>query len=391
VNRAVLVGLLVVGLTISHASGVWAGRASVRTPFRREVANIEYFRGRLVPDSSQIDGDAHSAGGMIWRGYVAYGPTRPYPFTARYINGLPVAVTLADGSTPHLYLYPGGPGTRSFHLTMPPRSSVDRLESERSSLLRIVLESGEGTDKPPGYRAQLVYARTGWFSVQGDSFRAFLYDGDQDGVYSRDHDDGIFVDLNCDRSVEVDGMSTEFGPFSVPFQLGGTMFSVSAVHPDGDWIDVTELGLVKDQARPAVGAAAPQIECLAYDGRPIRLADYVGKVTLLYFWASWCSACRFQAPDLRDLYREFHPRGLEILGFSYDDSASAMRAHLARYRHDWLTYFSSGRRNWEDPIARAYGARGEGVLYLVDREGKYQGSYTRIEEIRSRLTSLLAP
>jgi peroxiredoxin len=232
---------------------------------------------------------------------------------------------------------------------------------------------------------------TGWFSVQGDSFRAFLYDGNQDGVYSLDHGDGIFVDLNRDRSVEVDGMSSEFGPFSVPFQLGGTMFSVSAVHPDGDWIDVAELGMVKDQARPAVGATAPQIECLAYDGRPMRLADYVGKVTLLYFWASWCPTCRFQAPGLRDLYREFHPGGLEMLGFSYDDSASAMRAHLAQYGHDWPTYFSSSRRNWEDPIARAYGARGVGVLYLVDSEGKYQGSYTRIEDIRSRLTSLLAP
>ena len=365
----------------------------MRARFRRDIANVEYFKDHLVPDTSQIHGDAHSADGIRWRGYVAYGSTTPYPFTARYLNGLPVAVTLADGSTPSLYLYPGKPGTRSFHLEMPLRSPVDRPNSERSSSLRIVLEPGDGTDRPPEYRVQIIYAMTGWFPVQGDSFRAFLYDGNQDGVYSRNHGDGdgIFVDLDRDSSVVVDGMSSEFGPFSVPFQLGRTMFSVSAVHPDGDWIDVTELGMVKAQVHPVVGSEAPPVECLAYDGRPMRLADCKGKVTLLYFWTSWCPTCRFQAPSLRDLYREFHPRGLEILGFSYDDSASTMRAHLAHYGQDWLTYFSYGRTNWEDPIARAYGARGFGVVYLVDAEGKYQGSYTRVEDVRSRLTSLLAP
>ena len=387
-NRAIFVGLLAGGVIASNASGVWAGRATVRTFFRREVANIEYFRDRLAPDSSQ-----NSAGGMFWRGYVPYGSgpaASSNPFIVRYLNGLPVAVALTGNSTaadPHLYVHPGRPGTRSFHLAMPLRSSVDHPDS---TLLRIVLEPEEA-DGPPGYRVQLIYARMGWISVQSDSFRAFLYDGNQDGVYSRDHGDGIFVDLNRDRSVEIDGMSPEFGPFSVPFQLGGTMFNVSAVHPEGDWIDVTELGMGKGQERLRVGATAPQIECLSYDGRSMRLADYAGRVTLLYFWASWCSTCRFQAPGLHDLYRDFHPRGLEILGFSYDDSASAMRAHLAKYKHDWLTYSSSGRKNWEDPIARAYEARGVGLLYLVDSDGKYLGSFTRIEDVRSRLVSLLAP
>jgi hypothetical protein len=68
-----------------------------------------------------------------------------------------------------------------------------------------------------------------------------------------------------------------------------------------------------------------------------------------------------------------------------------MRVHLTKYGHDWPTYFASGRTNWEDPIARAYGARGAGILYIVDSEGKFEGSDARVDDIRKRLASLLAP
>ena len=38
---------------------------------------------------------------------------------------------------------------------------------------------------------------------------------------------------------------------------------------------------------PAIGSPAPEIEGEDFDGRPLKLSDYRGKVVVLSFWTSW--------------------------------------------------------------------------------------------------------
>jgi thiol-disulfide isomerase/thioredoxin len=51
--------------------------------------------------------------------------------------------------------------------------------------------------------------------------------------------------------------------------------------------------------------------------RPVRLADYKGKVLLLNFWATWCPPCRTEIPDLIKLQRSYRRQGLRIIGITY--------------------------------------------------------------------------
>jgi thiol-disulfide isomerase/thioredoxin len=39
-----------------------------------------------------------------------------------------------------------------------------------------------------------------------------------------------------------------------------------------------------------------------------------GKVVLFFFWAHWCPDCKRQEPVLRELYEQYHDRGLVIVG-----------------------------------------------------------------------------
>ena len=47
---------------------------------------------------------------------------------------------------------------------------------------------------------------------------------------------------------------------------------------------------------------------------------------LLDFWASWCTACIVEFPQLREAYERFAKRGFEILGMNCDKPEDLQKA-----------------------------------------------------------------
>ena len=62
-------------------------------------------------------------------------------------------------------------------------------------------------------------------------------------------------------------------------------------------------------------------------------ARFKDKVVLLAIGGSWCPNCQDEAPFLVDLYKEFHPQGLEIVGlmFEADDDPALARRHVQTF------------------------------------------------------------
>jgi thiol-disulfide isomerase/thioredoxin len=55
------------------------------------------------------------------------------------------------------------------------------------------------------------------------------------------------------------------------------------------------------------------------NGRKINLSEYRGHPVIVDFWATWCSPCRRQIPELVALYKRYNKtRGLVIIGVSCD-------------------------------------------------------------------------
>jgi thiol-disulfide isomerase/thioredoxin len=48
-----------------------------------------------------------------------------------------------------------------------------------------------------------------------------------------------------------------------------------------------------------------------------------GKVVLIDIFGTWCTSCHEAVPALLALYRDYHPRGLEVVGFGYEVSADS--------------------------------------------------------------------
>jgi thiol-disulfide isomerase/thioredoxin len=84
------------------------------------------------------------------------------------------------------------------------------------------------------------------------------------------------------------------------------------------------------------GRPAPEIEATDLDtGRPVRLADYRGKVVVLDFWGYWCGPCTGRMPQLMELHRKFEGRPLAIV---------ALHDHSVRSRAEYDRKIAAARR-----------------------------------------------
>lgn len=62
---------------------------------------------------------------------------------------------------------------------------------------------------------------------------------------------------------------------------------------------------------------APGFTLVSTKGEKISLSDYVGKVVILDFWATWCGPCRMGVPDLVSIQKEYKDE-VVIIGISLD-------------------------------------------------------------------------
>jgi thiol-disulfide isomerase/thioredoxin len=66
-------------------------------------------------------------------------------------------------------------------------------------------------------------------------------------------------------------------------------------------------------------------------GRPTKLGPYVGKLTLVNLWATWCPPCRDEMPALEQLRKRYRARGFEVVGLSVDHTVKPVLDFLKQH------------------------------------------------------------
>ena len=67
--------------------------------------------------------------------------------------------------------------------------------------------------------------------------------------------------------------------------------------------------------------ALPSVEVKTLDGKAINIQDYAnnGKVTVLSFWATWCSPCKKELDAIAELYPDWRDEhGIEMVAVTID-------------------------------------------------------------------------
>lgn len=138
------------------------------------------------------------------------------------------------------------------------------------------------------------------------------------------------------------------------------------------------------------GRTAPNFALSSLDGRTIRLSELHGKLVVLNFWATWCTPCRSEMPWLTRLYKQYRPKGLEVVGIAMNDPDQAGEVAKVTKRMKVRYTIVMGTES----VGDAYGGvRSLPQTFLIGRDGKVlkntAGSRSQ-KEVEDDIQQLLA-
>jgi thiol-disulfide isomerase/thioredoxin len=122
---------------------------------------------------------------------------------------------------------------------------------------------------------------------------------------------------------------------------------------------------------------------LSLEGKPAppletSLASLKGKPVVLFFWAHWCSDCKYQGPILAQLEREFGAKGLTIVGptqrYGYiaagkDATPEEETKHIDRVRRQFYGMMPDMAVPVSEENFKNFGCSTTPTLVVIDRQG----------------------
>jgi thiol-disulfide isomerase/thioredoxin len=118
--------------------------------------------------------------------------------------------------------------------------------------------------------------------------------------------------------------------------------------------------------------------------------SFLGRVTYLDFWASWCGPCRLSLPALNRLNADFSPDEFAVVAISVDYVDEDALDFLSRYPVDYPVAIDK-----TGDSGRAFAVSGMPSGYLIGRDGLIREVHVGFrkgdeEALRARIAALIA-
>jgi len=137
-------------------------------------------------------------------------------------------------------------------------------------------------------------------------------------------------------------------------------------------------------------SAAPQSTFVLLDGSQQTTADFKGKVTLVNFWATSCTTCVGEMPEVIHTYQKYKDRGFDTLAvaMSYDPPSYVVNFVESRKLPFKVALDNTGQ------VAKAWGdVQLTPSTFIVNKRGEIVKSYVGapdFAELHKLIEKLLA-
>lgn len=113
--------------------------------------------------------------------------------------------------------------------------------------------------------------------------------------------------------------------------------------------------------------AAPQSRFVVLDGSSKTTADFKGKVWLMNFWATSCTTCVAEMPEIVNTYNKYKAKGYDTVAVAmeYDPPSFVVNFAQQRALPFWVALDNTGQiaREWD-------GISATPTSFLIDKEGR---------------------
>ena len=125
------------------------------------------------------------------------------------------------------------------------------------------------------------------------------------------------------------------------------------------------------------------------DGKEVSIEDFKGKVLLVDFWATWCSPCMREMPNVVATYSKFKDNGMAVLGVTLDKEGRSekIRSVMKKTAMDWPQIYDclcgKSRPSLLNNISSIPST------FLLDRTGRPRYTNLRGKELERRVAELV--
>ena len=135
----------------------------------------------------------------------------------------------------------------------------------------------------------------------------------------------------------------------------------------GDTVTADQLAGQATEETDAPPVEAPDFTVYDIDGNEVKLSDFIGKPTVVNFWASWCGPCKMEMPDFEEKFLELDGE-VNFLMVNMTDGAretvEIAADFIAQQGYTFPVFYDTA-----SSAAMTYGVYSLPTTYFIDAEG----------------------